>query len=187
MLVTNLIYWENHQHNVKSRQHNDFATKLVAPTSQISHHHKVTNITTSPTSLSPIFSKQQKDFTLDNFRNNLQFQIHFEWSSKMPFSKFKIKCLPKISSSAYNISRFNKLNFDLHRSVIKSTAQMTKAQCISVLGELFFSDSSFLRIFWIFYSDGSFQIRSNDHFKMGLLVLLYAQFGFHDILVFVGP
>ena len=90
-----------------------------SPTSQISHHHKVTNITTSPTSLSPIFLKQQKDFTLDNFRNNLQFQIHFEWSSKMPFSKFKIKCLPKISSSAYNISRFNKLNFDLHRSVIK--------------------------------------------------------------------
>ena len=93
---------------------------ILPPTSQISHHHKVTNVAMSPTSLSPIFLTQQNDFTLDNFRNNLQFQIHFEWSSKMPFPKFKIKCFPKISSSAHNISRFNKLNFDLHRSVIKS-------------------------------------------------------------------
>ena len=35
MLVTDLFHWENHQHNEKS------------------HHHKITNITMSPTSLSP--------------------------------------------------------------------------------------------------------------------------------------
>ena len=45
MLVIDLIHRKNHQHNEKRRQHND---------SQISHHHKVTNITMSPISLSPI-------------------------------------------------------------------------------------------------------------------------------------
>ena len=28
MLVTDLIHWENHQHNAKSRQHNDSATNI---------------------------------------------------------------------------------------------------------------------------------------------------------------
>ena len=28
MLVTDLIHWENHQHNEKSRQHNDSATNI---------------------------------------------------------------------------------------------------------------------------------------------------------------
>ena len=32
---------------------------ILSPTSQISHHHKVTNITMSPTSLSPIRSLGQ--------------------------------------------------------------------------------------------------------------------------------
>ena len=48
MLVTDLKHSENHQHNEKSRQLNDSAT------SEISHHLKVTNITISPTSLSPL-------------------------------------------------------------------------------------------------------------------------------------
>ena len=39
MLVTDLIHWKNHQHNEKSRQHDD--------------HHKITNISLSLTSLSP--------------------------------------------------------------------------------------------------------------------------------------
>ena len=54
MLVTDLIHWENRQHNEKSRQHNDSVTNIMilSPTSEISHHHKVTNITMSPLSLS---------------------------------------------------------------------------------------------------------------------------------------
>ena len=33
MLVTDLIHWENHQHNEKSRQHNDSATNItMSPT-----------------------------------------------------------------------------------------------------------------------------------------------------------
>ena len=44
ILVTDL-HWENHQHNEKSRQHNDSAWQNLPPTSQISHRHKITNIT----------------------------------------------------------------------------------------------------------------------------------------------
>ena len=47
MLVTDLIHWEKHQHNEVAN------IMILPPTSQISHHHKVTNITMSPTSLSP--------------------------------------------------------------------------------------------------------------------------------------
>ena len=46
MLVTYLIHWENHQINEPN-------IMFLPPTSQIGHHHKVTNITISPTSLSP--------------------------------------------------------------------------------------------------------------------------------------
>ena len=48
MLVTDLMHWENHQHNEK-------VTNIIVlpPTSEISHHHKVIKITMSPTSLSP--------------------------------------------------------------------------------------------------------------------------------------
>ena len=49
MLLTDLIHWENRQHNEKVAN-----IMIVPPTSQISHHHKVTNITMSPTSLSPL-------------------------------------------------------------------------------------------------------------------------------------
>ena len=35
MLVTDLIHWENHQHNEKSRQHNDSFTNI----SNQSHQH----------------------------------------------------------------------------------------------------------------------------------------------------
>ena len=44
MLVTDLIHWKNHQHNEKSRQHIDLATKIS---------NKVIEKTMSPTSLSP--------------------------------------------------------------------------------------------------------------------------------------
>ena len=48
MLVTDLIHWENHQHNGKINN-----IMILPPTSQIGHHHKVTSIKMSPTSLSP--------------------------------------------------------------------------------------------------------------------------------------
>ena len=48
MLVNDLIHWENHQHNEKVAD-----IMILTPTSQISHHHRVTNITMSSTSLSP--------------------------------------------------------------------------------------------------------------------------------------
>jgi hypothetical protein len=44
MLVTDLIQKENHQHNEKSRHHNDSAWQNLPPTSEISRHRKVTNI-----------------------------------------------------------------------------------------------------------------------------------------------
>ena len=52
MLVTDLIHWENHQHNEKVLN-----IMILSPTSEISHHDKVTNITMSPTSLSPFTSR----------------------------------------------------------------------------------------------------------------------------------
>ena len=53
MLMTDLIHWKTHQHIEKSRQHKWCYIMILPPTSQISHHHKVTNITISPTLLSP--------------------------------------------------------------------------------------------------------------------------------------
>ena len=60
MLVTDLIYWEDHQHNAK------VANMVILPsTSEISHHHKVTNITMSPTSMSPLISTKTTDISID--------------------------------------------------------------------------------------------------------------------------
>ena len=41
MLVTDLIHWENHQHNEKSHQHNNSATNIrnQSPTSRCHQHH----------------------------------------------------------------------------------------------------------------------------------------------------
>ena len=47
MLVTDLIHWKIT--NITKKVGNI----MILPTSQIGHHHKVTNITRSPTSLSP--------------------------------------------------------------------------------------------------------------------------------------
>ena len=47
--MTDLIHREDHQHNEKGAN-----IMILPPTSEISHHHKVTDITMSPTSLSPI-------------------------------------------------------------------------------------------------------------------------------------
>jgi len=49
MLVTDLIYIEKIS-NITQKLTN---IMILPPTSEISHHHKVTNITMSPTSLSP--------------------------------------------------------------------------------------------------------------------------------------
>jgi len=48
MLVTDLIHSEIPQHNEKVAN-----IMILSPTSEISHHHNVTNKTMSPTSLSP--------------------------------------------------------------------------------------------------------------------------------------
>ena len=46
MLVTDLIHWENHQHNEKSRQHHDSATNIWNHSpSKIQQHNGVANIT----------------------------------------------------------------------------------------------------------------------------------------------
>ena len=48
IVVTDLLHRENHQPNEKVAN-----IMILPPTAAISHHHKVTNITISPTSLSP--------------------------------------------------------------------------------------------------------------------------------------
>ena len=55
LLVADLIHWENHQHNEKVAD-----IMIMPPTSQIGHYHKGTNITMSPTTLSPICSASLK-------------------------------------------------------------------------------------------------------------------------------
>ena len=46
MLVTDLTHWKNHQHNEKSRQHNNHVTKILNRSLSFSQQHNdVTNIT----------------------------------------------------------------------------------------------------------------------------------------------
>ena len=55
---------------------------ILPPTSEISHQHKVTNITMSPTSLSPYQKIKEADckdnetFLLFNFSSNQAFQLY---------------------------------------------------------------------------------------------------------------
>ena len=57
MLVTDLIHWENHHHNEKSRQHNDSVTNILNRSSSLNHQHKViTNITVNKSMLETILN-----------------------------------------------------------------------------------------------------------------------------------
>ena len=71
MLVTDLIHWKNHQHNEKSRQYND----------SVGHHHKITDITLSPTSLSPTIFDPKIEFVGDFgiILNNFQSWFTQQW------------------------------------------------------------------------------------------------------------
>ena len=72
-LVTDSGYWwtiqyENHQHNEKIAN-----IMILPPTSKISHHHKVTNITMSPLSLSLVVLVWT--FKVHSFKKNVIFQF----------------------------------------------------------------------------------------------------------------
>jgi len=79
--VTDLIHWENHQHNGKSRQHNDSITNISNRLPSSSHQHNdVTNITMSPTSLSPNINVTEKILKFHlcwNFLNFLNLIISY--------------------------------------------------------------------------------------------------------------
>ena len=76
MFVTDLINWENRQHNEKVAN-----IMILPPTSEISHHNKVTYITMSPTSLSPkrnLWNPHIKSQDLESHDFNV-------WSNKNTF------------------------------------------------------------------------------------------------------
>ena len=94
-MVTDLINWKNHQRKKVVN------IMILPPTSQIGHHHKVTNITMSPTSLSPKFSSSHLFSVLSQFAANIKFrngfnkniQISFYCKAFKIFLKFKLLTL----------------------------------------------------------------------------------------------
>ena len=108
MLVTDLIHWINHQHNAKSRQHIDSVAN-------ISNHYKVTNVTMSPTSLSPISQINIGD-DFDTFDHR---QHHSHWSHDSDASSFldisisllewidgQIFCFQQFQIAAMKVTKF---------------------------------------------------------------------------------
>ena len=81
MLVTNSGFWWQIKYIEKITNMTKVANIMILPpTSEISHHHKVTNITMSPTSLSPVVS--------DTFNSNDRFLLKLEENFKKGFLYF---------------------------------------------------------------------------------------------------
>ena len=94
MLVTYLIHWENHQHNEKSRQHNESATNISNQSPSWSHQHNdVTNITVTHAAVS-ILARSQivlKQLIPRYFNKNLESRtwiFRLKYFRNSPSSKF---------------------------------------------------------------------------------------------------
>ena len=126
MLVTDLI----HQHNEKSRQHNDSATVLPTTVLPTSHHPKITNITMSPTSLTPRncwhrdlativtnigkFATDSSFLSIFDVMENFGATLCVSISQSGGFNRYRLKRI-------FNQARW-KMSFKLWRTPLVSTA-----------------------------------------------------------------
>ena len=105
MLVTNLIHWKNHQHNEKAAN-----IMILPPTSQLNHHNKVTNITMSPTSLSPSDGLIRNQYYIDAIDSQNRQHLNYQKCCKPHF--YVLYCEISFSKVQFKFSR----NIDLIKS-----------------------------------------------------------------------